>query len=76
MNCLNKSSVGTGAGTAIGRVIGSSAGISSVGVAPGLTDGGAEVFTLLQVELLGREILRELRVDLIGPTAASFLATL
>ena len=76
MNCLNKSSVGTGAGAAIGRAIGAGAGISSAGVAPGLTDGGAEVFTALEVELLGREILREPLADLIGPTAASLLATL
>ena len=76
MNYLNKSSVGTGAGAAIRRAIGAGTGISSAGVAPGLTDGRAEVFTLIEVELLEREILWELLADLIGPKAASFLATL
>ena len=76
MNCLNISSVGIGAGAAIGRAIGTGAEISSVGVAPGLIDGGAEVFTLVEVEMLERKILREPRVDLIGSTSASLLAML
>ena len=76
MNCLNKSSVGAGVGAVIGGAIGASAGISGVGVAPGLTDGGAEVFISGEVELLEREDLLEPLVDLIGPAAATFLAML
>ena len=66
MNCLNKSSVGAGAGAAIRRVIGAGEGISSPGMAPGLTDGRAEVFTLVEVELLELEILWEPLADLLG----------
>ena len=76
MKCLNKSSVGTGAEAAIGKAIGVDAGISSAGVAPGLTDGGVEVFTSMEVELLKREILWEPLADLLGPTATSVLALL
>ena len=76
MNCLNKSSVGAGVEAAIRRVIEADAGISSAGVPPGLTDGGAKVFTSVEVELLEWEILRESLADLLGPTAASILTTL
>ena len=76
MNCLNKSLVSAGAGAAIRRAIGAVAGISSAGVAPGLKDGGREVFTSVEVELLEREILRESLADLLRPTATSCLATL
>ena len=76
MNCLNKSSVGTGAGAAIGGAIRVDAGISGGGVASGLTDGGAEVFTLAEVELLEREDHWEPLADLRESAAASFLATL
>ena len=76
MNCLNKLSVGAGAGAAIGRAIGVGAGISVAGVALGLTDGGVEVFTLVEVELLEQKDLLKPLADLIGPAAASLLATL
>ena len=76
MNCLNKSSVGAGAGAAIGRVIEAGAGISSPGMALGLIDGGAEVFTLVEVELLELEILWEPLADLLGPTMTCLLVIL
>ena len=76
MNYLNKSSVGAGAGAVIRRAIGVGAGISRAGVFPGLTDGGAEVFTSAEVELLEREILREPMAYLLESTAASLLAML
>ena len=76
MNCLNKSSVGVGARVAIRRAIRVGVGISSAGVTPGLTERGEEVFTLVKVELLEQEILREPLADLLGPTAASLLAML
>ena len=47
MNCVNKSSIGIGVGAALGRAIGAGAEISSASVAPGPTDGGAEIFTLV-----------------------------
>ena len=89
MNSLNSSSVDAGAGAAIVGVeregeakTGASkagragAGTLATSVALGLTDGGAVVFGSEGAELLEREDLWEPLADLIGPAAASLLATL
>ena len=88
MKSLNSSSVDAGAGTAIARVeregeaeIGASGagrtgvGTLATGVAPGLTDKGAVVFSSEGVELLERKDLWEPLVDLIRLATASFLVT-
>ena len=88
MNSLNSSSVDAGAGTAIveaerkreaetgasgaGRI---GAGTLATGVALGLTDGGTVIFGSEGAELLEREDVWEPLADLIGPVAASLLAT-
>ena len=46
------------------------------GVAPGLTDRGIEVYTLIEVELLEREDLLKILIDLIRLAITSLLAIL
>ena len=87
MNSLNSPSIDAGARTAIAgaekkgkvetgasRVCKTGTGTLATGVALGLTDGGVVVLGLEGVELLERKDFWELLADLIGPTAASFLA--
>ena len=87
MNSLNSSSVDAGAGTAIAGAERegeaetdasgadrTGAGTLAIGVALGLTDGGAVVFGSEGVELLEREDLWEPLADLIEPVAARLLA--
>ena len=88
MNSLNSSSVDAGAGTAISGAereeevetdafgVGKTdAGTLATSVALGLIDTSIVVFGLEGAELLEWEYLEEPLVDLIRPTAASFLAT-
>ena len=89
MNSLNSSSVDAGVGTAIveaekeeeAKTGASGAGkfsadILIIGVALGLTDGGAVVFRLEGAELLEREDFWKPLPDLIRLALASLLATL
>ena len=88
MNSLNSSSVDDGAETAIARAereeeakTGASGagrtgpGTLAIGIARGLTDGGAVVFGSKGAELLERKNFWEPLADLIGPATASLLVT-
>ena len=88
MNSLKSSSVDAGAGTAIagaekeGEAVTGASGAGRTGadtlttdVALGLTAEGTVVFGSEGAELLEREDLWEPLADLIGPAAASLLAT-